>query len=62
MGVSDREVRRRLNPLVFCGAISVNKDKKPYEYQVAKEELVVLTDLGLPEPEELTERIAIKCT
>lgn len=61
-GVCEKTVRNRLVDLIFCGIVSVDKSKKPYKYQVAKEEILKLTNIGLPSPEEMAERIAIMCT
>jgi hypothetical protein len=58
-GVSNATVRRRLSPLVSIGAISVNADSKPYQYRVVHPELAEATDLNLPTPEDIKERIAI---
>jgi len=58
-GVSNTTVRRRLSTLVSAGAISVNADSKPYQYRVVHPELAEATDLNLPTPEDIAERIAI---
>jgi hypothetical protein len=59
VGISEATVRRRLGILVWVGIISVDKTSKPYKYKVEKPELAESIDVGLPEPEDIAERIAI---
>jgi hypothetical protein len=59
VGISEATVRRRLGTLVWVGIISVDKTSKPYKYKVEKPELAESIDVGLPEPEDIAERIAI---
>jgi len=58
-GLSEATVRRRLRPLVRTGILTVDNSSKPYQYLVEKPELVESVDVGLPEPEDIAERIAI---
>jgi predicted HTH transcriptional regulator len=54
-GTSEATIRRRLAPLVWKGIVNVNKENKPYQYQVVKPELAKSTDVGLPHPDELAD-------
>jgi len=58
-GLSNTTVRRRLNPLVSAGIITVERDTKPYRYKITNPELAEVADLDLPTPEDIAERIAI---
>lgn len=58
-GLSEATVRRRLGSLVWVGIVSVDKSGKPYKYRVEKPELAKSIDVGLPTPEDVSERIAI---
>jgi hypothetical protein len=59
VGLSEATVRRRLGTLVWTGIVSVDKASKPYKYRVEKPELAESVDVGLPDPEDIAERIAI---
>ncbi|MFX0198517.1 MAG: hypothetical protein ACFFCW_20550 [Candidatus Hodarchaeota archaeon] len=58
-GLSEATVRRRLGPLVWAGIVSVDQSCKPYQYKVEKPELVDSINIGLPDPDDIAERIAI---
>ncbi len=59
VGLSEATIRRRLGTLVWTGIVSVDKTSKPYKYRVDKPELAESVDVGLPDPEDIAERIAI---
>lgn len=58
---SETETRRRLKPLTACGIIGVDESTRPYRYSLDKpDQLEMYTvDIGLPDPEEISERLAI---
>jgi len=58
-GLSEATVRRRLGPLVWVGIVSVDQSSKPYQYKVEKPELADSINIGLPDPDDIAERIAI---
>lgn len=58
-GLSEATVRRRLEPLVWAGIVSVDQSSKPYQYKVEKPELADSINIGLPDPNDIAERIAI---
>ena len=58
-GLSEATVRRRLGSLVWIGIVSANKTSKPYQYRVEKPELAESIDVGLPDPEDIAERVAL---
>lgn len=58
-GLSEATVRRRLGSLVWIGIVTVDKGSKPYKYRIEKPELIESVNVGLPEPEDIAERIAI---
>lgn len=58
-GLSEATVRRRLGSLIWVGIVTVDKSSKPYRYRVEKPELVGAVDVGLPDPEDIEERVAI---
>jgi len=58
-GLSNTTVRRRLGPLVSTGIVTVDATSKPYKYKVANPDLAKATELDLPSPEDIAERIAI---
>lgn len=58
-GLSEATIRRRLGSLVWAGIVTVDKSSKPYQYRVEKPELAESIDIGLSNPEDIAERIAI---
>jgi len=58
-GLSEATVRRRLGPLVWAGIVSVDQSSKPYQYKVEKPELADSINIGLPDPDDIAERVAI---
>ncbi|MFX0194889.1 MAG: hypothetical protein ACFFCW_02110 [Candidatus Hodarchaeota archaeon] len=58
-GLSEATVRRRLGPLAWTGIVTVDKSSKPYKYRIEKPELAESIDIGLPDPDDIEERVAI---
>ena len=58
-GLSEATIRRRLGSLVWAGIVTVDKSSKPYQYRVEKPELAEAVDVGLPDPDDIAERVAI---
>jgi hypothetical protein len=58
---SESETRRRLKPLVNCGALSLDMSQRPYRYCLAQHDLsnALMNQVNLPDPESIAERIAI---
>lgn len=45
--------------MVWAGIVTVDKSSKPYQYRVDKPEFAEVIDVGLPDPNDIAERIAI---